>query len=82
MLTVLFEIFIKVCDIEYDIKPLYCVNLPGYTWVCVKKYTNIKLEKLQDKNMIRLFENKNSGGIWRVFGERYIKSDESKQNNT
>ena len=31
LLTDVFEKFVKVSTKEYDINPLYCVNLPGYT---------------------------------------------------
>ena len=30
----------------------FCVSLPGYTWQPGLNYTNIKLQKLQDKNLI------------------------------
>ena len=32
LLTCVFEKFIKVSFNEFDISPLYCVSLPGYTW--------------------------------------------------
>ena len=32
LLTCVFEKFIKVSVDEFDINPLYCVSLPGYTW--------------------------------------------------
>ena len=35
-----------------DINPLYCAPLPGYTWQCRLKYSDIKLQTLQDKDMI------------------------------
>ena len=54
---------------------MYFVSLPGYTWVCGLKYTNIKLQTLQDKEVILLLENGIRGGISGVMGDRYIKSD-------
>ena len=41
--------FVKVSFEGYGIYPLYCVNLPGYTYQCALKYTDIKLQPLQDK---------------------------------
>ena len=70
--------FIKVSFKEFEINPLYCVGLPGYTWHCGLKYTGINLQTLQDKDMISLLENKIRGGISSVMGDRYIKSDENK----
>ena len=48
---------------EYKINPLYCVSLPGYTYQCALKYTDIKLQTLQDKDLILLIENNIRGGI-------------------
>ena len=39
LLTCVFEKFIKVSVYEFDINPLYCVSLAGYTWQCGLKYT-------------------------------------------
>ena len=52
LLTCVFEIFIKVSINELGIKPLYCVSLPGDTWQCGLKFNDIKLQTLQDKDMI------------------------------
>ena len=54
-----FEKFIKVTVNESDINPLNCVSSPGYTWQCGLKYTDIKLQTLQEK----LIENIIKGGI-------------------
>ena len=73
------EKFVKVSFEEFGIYPLYCVILPGYTYQCALKYTDIKLQTLQDKDLILLIENNIRGGISSVMGDRYVKSDE---NNT
>ena len=79
LLACVFEKFIKVSINEFDINPLYCVSLPGYTWQCGLKYTGINLQTLQDKDMILLLENNIRGGISLIMGDRYIKSDKSKK---
>ena len=43
------------------------------------KHSNIKLQTLQDLNMILLIENNIRGGISSVMGDRYVKSDEEKK---
>ena len=43
LLADVFEKFIKISVEEYGINPLYCVSLPGYTWQCGMKYTDIIL---------------------------------------
>ena len=78
LLACVFEKFIKVSQNEFGISPLYFVSLPGYTWECGLKYTNIRLQTLQDKDMILLLENGIRGGISGVMGDRYVKSDKDK----
>ena len=72
-----FEKFVKVSTKEYKINPLYCVSLPGYTYQCALKYIDIKLQTLQDKDLILLIENIIRGGISSVMGDRYVKTDEN-----
>ena len=79
LLACVFEKFIKVSQNEFGISPLYFVSLPGYTWECGLKYTKIKLQTLQDKDMILLLENGIRGGISGVMGDRYVKSDKNKK---
>ena len=79
LLADVFEKFVKVSTKEYGINPLYCVSLPGYTYQCALKYTDIKLQTLQDKDLILLLENNIRGGISSVMGDRYLKSDENKK---
>ena len=79
LLACVFEKFIKVSVNKFDINPLYCVSLPGYTWQCGLKYIGINLQTLQDKDMILLLENNIRGGISSVMGDRYIQSDENKK---
>ena len=77
LLADVFEKFVKVSFEEYKINPLYCVSLPGFTYQCALKYTDIKLQTLQDKDLILLLENNIRGGISSVMGDRYVKSDEN-----
>ena len=79
LLADVFEKFIKVSLNEFKLNPLYCVSLPGYTWEGGLKYTRIKLQTLQDKDMISLLENNIRGGISSVMGDRYVKSEENKK---
>ena len=79
LLACVFEKFIKVSQNEFGISPLYFVSLPGYTWDCGLKYTNIKLQILQDKDMILYLENSIRGGMSGVMGDRYVKSDKNKK---
>ena len=80
LLADVFEKFVKVSTGEYRNNPLFCVSLPGYTYQCALKYTDIKLQTLQHKDLILLIENNIRGGIASVIGDRYVKSDENKKN--
>ena len=79
LLADVIEKFVKVSSKEYETNPLYCVILPGYTYQCALKYTDIKLQTLQDKDLILLKENNIRGGISSLMGDRYVKSDEIKK---
>ena len=79
LLADVFEKFVKVSFEEYQINPLYCVCLPGFTYQCALKYTDIKLQTLQDKDLILLLEQSIRGGISSVMGNRYVKSDKNKK---
>ena len=79
LLADVIEKFVKVSFEECGITPLYCVSLPGYTYQCALKYTDIKLQTLQDKDLILLIESNIRGGVSSVRGDRYVKSDENKK---
>ena len=53
------------------------MSLPGYTYQCALKYTDIKLQTLQDKDLILLIEDNIRGSISSVMGNIYVKSDEN-----
>ena len=79
LLVDIFEKFIKVSIEDFDINPLYCVSLPGYTCQCWLNYTVIRLQVLQDEDIILLLENNVRGGISSVTGDGYVKSDDNEK---
>ena len=72
------EKFVKISFEENGNNPLYCGSLPGYTYQCALKYTDINLQT-QDKDVILLIGNNIRGDINSVMGDRYGKSDENKK---
>ena len=60
---------------EYDIRALSFVSLPGCTWQVGMKYTNIRLQTNQDKDVLLSFENTFREGISSIFRGRYVKSE-------
>ena len=81
LLADVIENVIKVSSEEYCINPLYCVSLHVYTYQCALKYADIKLQTLQDKDLILLIEIIIRGGISSVLGDRYVQSHENKKIN-
>ena len=79
LLTDVIEKFVKISFEEYGNNPSYCVSLHGFTYQCALKHTDIKLQTLQDIDLILLIENKIRGGISSVMGDIYVKSDENKK---
>ena len=75
----MFEKFNKISFEEYGINPLYCVSLPGYTWQYGMKHTDIKIQTLQDKDLILTLEDNIRGGISSIMGDRYMQSDGNKK---
>jgi len=67
----------QVSNNELDINPLYTVCLPGSTMQCGLKYTGIKLQTLQDKELNFLLEISIRGRISSKMGHRYVKSYEN-----
>ena len=55
------------------------MSLAGYTWQCGMKNTNIKIQTLQDKDLILTLENKIRGGISSLMNDRHVKSDDNKK---
>ena len=64
---------------EYDINLLHCVFLLQYKSGCGTKYTNNKLQMLQDKDMILLLENNLRGYEKTVLGVRHVKASDNKK---
>ena len=79
LLADIIEKFVKAFFEEYGVNPLFCVSLPSYTYQCALKYSDIKLQTLQDKDLILLIENNIRGGISSVMCDKYVKSDETKK---
>ena len=76
-LTDVFENFVETSTLMYGINPLYSYSLPGYTWKAGLKLTKIKLDFINDKQLLLLLENNIRGGISSVMGPRFIESNEN-----
>ena len=48
---------------ELKVNPLYYLSFPSLSWQCGMKYTDKKLQTLQDTELVFLLENSFSGGF-------------------
>ena len=79
LLADVFEKFIKIFVEDFGVNPLYCVSLPGYTWQCGMKHTDMKLQTLQDQDLVLTLEDKLRGGVSSIMGYRYVQSGDNKK---
>ena len=52
---------------DFDMDPIYNVNLQSYTWRCELKQPGVKLQTNQDQDLVLTIENK--------YQRRYFKSN-------
>ena len=66
--------FRNMCLNVYELDPVYLVSAPGLAWqVCLKK-TGVKLELLEDYDMIIMIQEDIRGGICQA-SHRYAKAN-------
>ncbi|XP_072403124.1 uncharacterized protein [Diabrotica undecimpunctata] len=66
--------FRQKCRDTYKLDPAWYYTMPGYTWDCMLKYTQCKLELLKDVDMILFMEKAIRGGI-SVCSNRYSEAN-------
>ena len=64
--------YVKLCMKEFKLNPLHYVSLPGYSFDCWLVSSGVKLDTLQDKQMLDDFVGAKRGGICGIMGDRYI----------
>lgn len=74
LLTDVFENFRDMCILTYNLDPVYYYTAPGFSFDCMLKYTDIKLELLSDYDMHLFFEKSIRGGLTQA-SMRYAKAN-------
>jgi len=63
LLTNVFENFRSVCLKNYGLDPCWYFTTPGLAWDACLKKTHVKLELLNDVDMLLMFEKGIRGGV-------------------
>ena len=63
----------------YKLNPLHYISLPGNSFDCFLKLSNVELDTIQDEQILKDFISAMRGGICGVMGDRYISSQSQSQ---
>jgi len=74
LLTDIFENFRSVCLKNYGLDPCWYFSAPGLAWDACLKKTDVKLELLNDVDMLLMFEKGIRGGV-SMIPKRYAKAN-------
>jgi len=74
LLTDVFENFRSVGLKNYGLDPCWYFTAPGLAWDACLKKTDVKLELLNDVDMLLMFEKENTGGV-SMIPKRYAKAN-------
>ena len=74
LLSDVMENFRKLCEKNYELDPAHFFTVPGMAWDAMLKMTAIKLDLLEDVDMLLMIEKGIRGGISNAF-KRYAKAN-------
>jgi len=74
LLTDVFENFRSVCLKNYGLDPCWYFTAPGLVWDACLKKTDVKLELLNDVDMLLMIEKGIRGGV-SMIPKRYAKAN-------
>ena len=74
-----FNLFVKLNINTYKLNPLHYISLPGYSFDCFLKLSEVELDTIQDEQMLKDFIGAMRGGICGVFGNRKINKNENRK---
>ena len=80
LLADVFENFRKTAMATYGLDPAWYYTLPGYSWDCLLKCTNIELEQITEPDMYLFIEKGLQGGISMV-SHRHAQANNSYMEN-
>ena len=74
-----FNLFVKLNMNTYKLNPLHYNSLPGYSFDCFLKLSNLELDRIQDEQILKDVISAMRGGICGAIGDRYIRSQSQSQ---
>ena len=80
LLADVFENFRKTAMATYGLDPAHYYTLPGYSWDCLLKCTNIELEQITEPDMYLFIEKGLRGGISMVSHRHAIANNQYMEN--
>ena len=80
LLADIFENFRRTALSNYNLDPAHYYTLPGYSWDCLLKLTNIELEQITEPDMYLFIEKGLRGGISMVSHRHAIANNPQMQN--
>ena len=80
LLADVFENFRRTALSTYGLDPAHYYTLPGYSWDCLLKCTNIELEQITDPDLYLFIEKGLKGGISMVSHRHAIANNPQMQN--
>ena len=75
LLADVMENFRKLCEENYELDPAHFFTVPGMAWDAMLKITGIKLELLEDVDMLLMIEKGNPGRNFK-FIQKIRKSEQ------
>ena len=69
-----FNLFFKSNMKTYKLNPLHYISLPGYSFDCFLKLSNVELDTIQDEQILKDFISAMRGCICGVMGDRYTRN--------
>ena len=69
-----FNLFVKLNMNTNKLNPLHYISLPGYSFDCFLKLSNVELDTKQDEKILKDFIRAMRGSICGVMGDRYISN--------
>ena len=76
LLSCISETFSSICLKDYGLDPSHYFSSPGLSWDSMLKFTGVKLEKINNIDVLLFLEKGMRGGVSYI-SKRYSKSDEN-----